>query len=57
MKQKHTSGFYTIATSMNEICRLLQKDDIEITGMRPVKGVDGENCVSIEYIHEHEEES
>lgn len=55
MKQKRTSGCYVIVTSMSELCRWLQKDDIEIVGMRPVKGVDGEYCVSIDYVHKHEE--
>ncbi len=55
MKQKRTSGCYVIVTSMSELCRWLQKDNIEIIGMRPVKGVDGEDCVSIDYVHKHEE--
>ena len=57
MEQKRTSGFYVIVASMNELCRWLQKNDIEIMGMRPVKGVDGEDCISIEYVHKHEKES
>jgi hypothetical protein len=56
MKQKRTSGFYVIVTSMSELCRWLQKDDIEIMGMKPVKGVDGEDCVFIDYVHKYEEE-
>ncbi len=55
MKQKRTSGFYAIVTSMSELCRWLQKDGIEIVGMRPVKGVDGEDCIFIDYVHKHEE--
>lgn len=57
MEQKRTSGLYVIVTSMSELCRWLQKDDIEILEIRPVKGVDGEDCVFIDYVHKHEEES
>lgn len=51
MKRKYASGYYAIVTSINELCAWLQNDGIEITAMIPVKGVDGENCISIDYIH------
>lgn len=50
---KRTSGFYVIVNSINELCKWLQKDNIEIFGMRPVKG---EDRVIIDYIYKDEEE-
>lgn len=40
---------YIIITTMSELCRWLQKEDVVIIGMYPIKGIAGEDIVKIEY--------
>lgn len=40
---------FIIVTSMRELCRWLQKEDIEIIGIYPIKGIAHEDIVKIEY--------
>lgn len=51
---KRANGFYIIVNSINELCSHLQNNNIEIVGMRTVKG---EDRVIIDYVYKHEEES
>lgn len=51
---KRTSGFYAVVKSMDELCRWMQKNDIEIVEMRPGKV---EDCVIIDYVYKQQEES
>ena len=47
---------YIIAQSLTEVCRWLNKTDVEITAMIPIKGVYNEDCVRIEYVYKKNEE-
>lgn len=38
-----------IITSMTELCRWMQKDNIEIVKMTPVKGIANEDVMKVEY--------
>ena len=41
----------TIVTNISDMCHWLKKDNIRIVDMVPVKGIDGEDVLKIEYYH------
>ena len=46
-----------IVTSVSELCRWLQRDDISIVELVPTKGVDNEDVIKINFVRKEEEES
>ena len=53
MANRH-SGYYVIITSLTELCRWLRKEDIEVTGIYPIKGISDEDIIRLEYLHKEE---
>lgn len=43
-----------IITTMKELCRFMQKDNIEIVGMKPIKGIANEDIMKVEYRYKKE---
>lgn len=46
-----------IVTSVSELCRWLQRDDISIVELVPTKGIDNEDVIKINFVQKEEEES
>ena len=44
-----------IITSISDLCRWLQKENIVIMNMMPTKGIAGEDVLKVEYRYENEE--
>ena len=46
-----------IVTSVSELCRWLQKDDVSIVELVPTKGIDNEDVIKINFVRKEKEES
>lgn len=42
---------HIILTSMTDLCRYMQKDDIVIVSMKPIKGIADEDIMKVGYIY------
>ena len=46
-----------IVTSVSELCRWLQRDDVSIVELIPTKGIDNEDVIKINFVRKEKEES
>lgn len=49
--------YNVIVTSISELCRWLQRDDVSIVELVPTKGIDNEDVIKINFVRKKGEES
>lgn len=52
---KHIFNQTIIITNMTDLCRFMQKENIEIVSMKPTKGIADEDIMKVEYRYRKEE--
>ena len=50
-----TTNQTIIITNMTDLCRFMQKDNIIVVGMKPIKGIADEDIMKVEYRYAREE--
>jgi hypothetical protein len=52
---KHAGTQTMIITSMEGLCKFMQKKHIEVISMKPIKGIYGDDVMRVEYKYREEQ--